>query len=53
MKMSRKQVAREFETWHWRSRMGFNALAAVGAFVGFLNLYRHRLMSRYSLDGGA
>ena len=48
-----KQVAREFETWHWRSRMGFNALAAVGAFVGFLKLYRHRLLSRYSLDGEA
>jgi hypothetical protein len=40
-----KQVAREFETWHWRSRMGFNALAAVSAFVGFLRLYRHRLLS--------
>jgi hypothetical protein len=39
-----KQVAREFETWHWRSRMGFNALAAVSAFVGFLRIYRHRLL---------
>jgi hypothetical protein len=48
-----KQVAREFETWHWRSKMGFNAAAAVSAFVGFLKLYRHRLLSRYSLDGGA
>ena len=48
-----RQVAREFEAWHWRSRMGFNAAAAVGAFVGFLKLYRHRLLSRYSLDGGA
>jgi hypothetical protein len=48
-----KQVAREFETWHWRSRMGFNALAAVAAFVGFLRLYRHRILSRYSLDGEA
>jgi hypothetical protein len=48
-----KQVAREFEAWHWRSRMGFNAAAAVGAFVGFLKLYRHRLLSRHSLDGGA
>lgn len=46
-----KQVAREFETWHWRSRMGFNALAAVSAFVGFLGLYRHRILSRHSLDG--
>ena len=48
-----KQVAREFEAWHWRSRMGFNALAAVGAFVGFLRLYRHRLLSRHSLGGEA
>ena len=45
-----KQVAREFETWHWRSRMGFNALAAVSAFVGFLRFYRHRLVSRGVLD---
>jgi hypothetical protein len=47
------QVAREFETWHWRSRMGFNAAAAVAAFVGFLRLYRNRLLSRHSLDGEA
>jgi hypothetical protein len=46
-----RQVAREFETWHWRSRMGFNAAAAVGAFVGFLRLYRHRLLSRDASDG--
>ena len=39
-----EQVAREFETWHWRSRLGFNALA-VCAFVGFLRFYRHRLLS--------
>jgi hypothetical protein len=45
-----EQVAREFERWHWRSRMGFNALAAVGAFVGFMRLYRHRLLSRVALD---
>jgi len=44
-----KQVAREFETWHWRSRLGFNALAAVSAFVGFLRFYRHRLLSRCAL----
>ena len=48
-----KQVAREFEAWHWRSRLGFNALAAVGAFVGCLRLYRHRLLSRHSLGGEA
>jgi uncharacterized membrane protein len=41
-----KQVAREFETWHWRSRMGFNALASVSAFVGFLRFYRDRLVSQ-------
>ncbi len=46
-----KQVAREFETWHWRSRMGFNALAAVGAFVGFLRFYRHRILFRGTPDG--
>jgi hypothetical protein len=40
-----KQVAREFETWHWRSRIGFNVLAAISAFVGFLRLYRHKLLS--------
>jgi hypothetical protein len=45
-----KQVAREFETWHWRSRMGFNALAAVSAFVGFLRFYRHRLLSQCALS---
>jgi hypothetical protein len=43
-----EQVAREFETWHWRSRLGFNALAAVSAFVGFLRLYRYRLLSRFA-----
>ena len=41
-----KQVARACETWHWRSRMGFNALAAVTAFVGFLRFYRDRLVSQ-------
>lgn len=46
-----EQVAREFERWHWRSRMGFNALAAMGAFVGFLRLYRHRLLSRFAPHG--
>ena len=39
------QVAREFETWHWRSRMGFNVVAVVGAFVGFLRVYRLRWAS--------
>ena len=40
-----KQVAREFEAWHWRSRLGFNALAAVSVFVGFLRFYRHKILS--------
>ena len=44
-----EQVAQEFETWHWRSRMGFNALAAVSAFVGFMRLYRYRLLSQFAL----
>lgn len=38
------QVAREFETWHWRSRMGFSVLAAVGAFVAYLRMYRARIV---------
>jgi hypothetical protein len=46
-----KQVAREFETWHWRSRMGFNAAAAVGAFVGFMRLYRDRILSCVAPSG--
>ena len=44
-----KQVAHEFEMWHWRSRMGFNALAAVSAFVGFTRIHRHILLSRFAL----
>jgi len=40
-----RQVAREFEAWHWRSRLGFNALAAASAFVGFLRFYRHKILS--------
>ena len=28
--------------------MGFNAAAAVGAFVGFMRLYRHGLLSRFA-----
>lgn len=38
------QVARDFETWHWRSRMGFNTVAAVAAFAGFLAVYRSRVL---------
>ncbi|MBD5787418.1 DUF1772 domain-containing protein [Cellulosimicrobium terreum] len=39
------QVVREFETWHWRSRMGFSVLAAVGAFVAYTRVYRARVLS--------
>jgi hypothetical protein len=46
-----EQVAREFERWHWRSRMGFNAAAAVSAFVAFMRLYRHRISSRVAPSG--
>ncbi len=38
------QVAREFETWHWASRMVFNATAAVAAFVAFVRLHRARVL---------
>lgn len=39
------RVAAEFEALHW-SRLAFNALAAVSIFVGFLDLYRHRILQR-------
>jgi len=39
------QVAREFESWHWASRMVFNATAAVGAFVAFLRVHRARVLA--------
>lgn len=45
------QVAREFETWHWRSRMGFNTVAAAAAFVGFLRLYRTHITAGLT-EGG-
>lgn len=35
-----RQVAQEFETWHWRSRMGFNTVSAVAAFGAFLTVHR-------------
>lgn len=44
------QVAEEFETWHWRSRMGFNVVAAVSVFVAFLRVHRHRLLSGHRTD---
>ena len=39
-----RQVASEFTTWHARSRMGFNTVAAVAAFTAFGKAYRHRLL---------
>ncbi|WP_324650086.1 hypothetical protein [Georgenia sp. H159] len=40
------QVAQEFETWHWASRMGFNVVAAVAAFLAFLAVYRAHVARR-------
>lgn len=40
------QVAHEFETWHWASRMGFNVVAVVAAFVAFLAVYRAHVARR-------
>ena len=40
-----KQVAQEFQTLHW-SRLAFKAAASASIFVGFLKLYRHRIISR-------
>jgi hypothetical protein len=40
-----RQVAWEFESVHWISRMAFNTVAAVGAFVGFLRLHRDRVLA--------
>ncbi|RBP64247.1 hypothetical protein DFO66_107124 [Brevibacterium sanguinis] len=38
-------VAREFETWHWISRMTFNSIGAASVFVGFLRLHRFRVLA--------
>ncbi|MFF0990940.1 hypothetical protein [Kocuria nitroreducens] len=40
-----RQVADEFVTWHARSRMVFNTVAAVAAFTAFVQAYRHRLLA--------
>ncbi len=46
------QVAEEFQTWHWRSRMGFNTVAAIAAFAGFLGVYRTWVTAaKRDLDG--
>jgi hypothetical protein len=38
-----RQTAQEFQMWHW-SRLGFNAASAVFVFVGFMKLYRHKVL---------
>jgi hypothetical protein len=39
------QVAREFHSLHWL-RLALNALSAVFIFLGFLKVYKHRILSR-------
>src|SRR5699024_12526718 len=39
-----RQVAAEFATFHWMSRMGLNIVSAIGAFVGFCVLYGGRVV---------
>jgi hypothetical protein len=43
------RVAAEFETWHWRSRMGFNLVSAAAAFAAFTSV--HRILVRSGSDG--
>jgi len=38
-----RQVTHEFQTLHW-SRLAFNAAGSASMFVGFLKLYRHRIV---------
>lgn len=45
-----REVAHEFETWHWLSRMVFNTLAAVAAFIGFVALHRNRVLARRAAE---
>ena len=40
------RVATEFETWHWRTRMGFNLLSAVSAFLAFTGIHRRLVEER-------
>lgn len=39
-----RQVAAEFATFHWMSRMGLNTVSAIGAFVGFCVLHGGRVV---------
>jgi hypothetical protein len=41
------KVAKEFETWHWRSRMGFNLISAAAAFVAFTGIHRILVEERH------
>ena len=46
-----RQVADEFVTWHGRSRMVFNTVAAGAAFTAFVKAYRHRLLGPEATGG--
>lgn len=46
-----RQVADEFVTWHARSRMVLNSVAAVAAFTAFVKAYRHRLLGPEATGG--
>lgn len=47
------RVAEEFETWHWRSRMGFNLISAVAAFAAFTSVHRLWVMLGRDRQDGA
>jgi uncharacterized membrane protein len=38
-----QETAQEFQRWHWL-RFGSTLIVSVMSFIGFLNLYRHRIM---------
>lgn len=44
-----RRVALEFQTLHW-SRLAFNVVAATTVFVGFLDLYRQRILGREGIE---
>jgi hypothetical protein len=47
-----RQTAREFEALHWL-RLGFNAVAAAAAFMGFMALHRSRILEQGARGGTA
>jgi signal transduction histidine kinase len=47
-----RQTAREFEALHWL-RLGFNAVAAAAAFMGFMALHRSRILEQGARRGTA